>query len=47
MAKMKDKHFIDIGRFEREKFEPTEEAPNEFDSEGFDERMKREGEEEN
>ena len=45
MAKMKDKQFIDIGRVEREKFEPTEEVPrNEFDSEGFDERMKHEGE---
>jgi hypothetical protein len=44
MAKKKDKQFIDMGRVEREKFEPTEEARNEFDSEGFDERMKREGE---
>jgi hypothetical protein len=44
MAKKKDKQFIDMERVEREKFEPTEEAPNEFDSEGFDERMKHEGE---
>jgi hypothetical protein len=44
MAKKKDKQFIDMGRVEREKFEPTEEARNEFDSEGFDERMKHEGE---
>jgi hypothetical protein len=44
MAKKKKEQFIDMGRVESEKFEPTEEAPNEFDSEGFDERMKREGE---
>jgi hypothetical protein len=44
MAKKKDKQLNDMDRVEREKFEPTEEARNEFDSEGFDERMKREGE---
>jgi hypothetical protein len=33
-----------MGRVEREKFEPTEEARNEFDSEGFDECMMHEGE---
>lgn len=43
MAKKKKEQFIDMGRVESEKFEPTEEAPNEFDSEGFDERMKPEG----
>ena len=44
MAKKKKKQFIDMGGVESEEFEPTEEAPNEFDSEGFDERMKHEGE---
>jgi hypothetical protein len=41
MTKKKKEQFIDMGRVESEKFEPTEEGPNEFDSGGFDERMKR------
>jgi uncharacterized protein YutD len=43
MAKKKKEQFIDMGRVESEKFEPTEDVRNEFDSEEFDERMKHEG----
>ena len=44
MAKKKKERFIDLGRVESEKFELTEDVRNEFDSGGFDERMKHERE---